>query len=270
MFKLDDNSPARSLWSIKTMDWSQWDIVCELISRDWYIWSSDEKRFDEKLQFLYELIWQYAEIHISKHKYSENSKAYWTPQLTRLRKERNKLRRVFRKKGTDESKLEFKSKQKEYRSELTKCKEARIESLLYEKCVSDEKEIKPNVFRLMNKLKRAKKKGSIQVTPDEIIEFYANIGSDSRGVKLDWNVDFKTDEVQDRLLNSPIRYDEVCQAIKESRRGGKQKSFGTDGIHPLMISVNLADILVDLFNQSFVEGKIPACGRCRISYPYRR
>src|SRR4051812_15946013 len=37
----DSKGQSESKWhfSIKAMDWSKWDMVCELIARDWYIQS---------------------------------------------------------------------------------------------------------------------------------------------------------------------------------------------------------------------------------------
>ena len=210
LFRSEESSPGKSFWSIKSMDKFEWDCVCELISRDWYI-SSHGHSLEDKLRFLYDLLMYYAEIHIPKHTYSENSKPYWTPQLTRLRKERNYLKRRYEKSDDEESKEKLREKEKEYSREQARCKEARIDSLVYEQSSEAGKQEKPNVFKLMNKLKKAKMSSRIAVSPDEIIEFYASIGSDSEGIELE-DMDSKSnvDDYQEMMLNEPIRYDEVC------------------------------------------------------------
>ena len=101
------------IWSIKSMDLWEWGVACEFISRDWYI-QSQNMDLENKVLLLNQLLLNYAWYHIPRHRYFANSKPFWNPHLTKLRKERNHLKRKYQRSETLDDQLAYKSKKKEY------------------------------------------------------------------------------------------------------------------------------------------------------------
>ena len=115
---------------------------------------------------------------------------------------------------------------------------------------------KPDIFTVMKKLKPRKKK-PVNASAEDIVQFYSQVGCESREMKIPNLVnddDYDTD--LNERLNRRITYGEVVDAIRHFRKGARSKCFGSDMIHPLMVSEQLADVFLDIFNEAFDCGMV--------------